>query len=1123
MPNQRWRGARTTSGLICIALVVIGGLGSAGAGAPEIRTDKDVYAPQEPITVDVRSAPGTDHDWITVVPEGTPIHRYRQTIYLKGKTTGSFAFHGLPAGQYEARLLVKRGSRSDLVAQYAFRVGEPPTAGVPAEGRTAASPSPSRPGSGGDAKTAPAGRLSPEMERLIGTWLAHTRCDTAGNRKLRPQQILLTVREGGAKSGEASAEVRGIDGTAGIALAVAFDGQSRRYRFTYVGWLPVGTGSRQKPYGLALAFRDQRDFLHGEIIGRTDCEPVVAGRLPSDNASPNPQGLLYKVAVNRVLTPLTKDDCATYARWLAGGDVFQVYGSASWFNSAVADGPAIRRVLGHDLGQWTDEDARKVGVIHGACHKLLKASADAALVELANHRKIWDNVPPPLSWAPSKYPDWWSDTYFALHRPLVMDILKAAQAGETERAAQPPGALAAAPPDAMGLVGEWRGYYRCKGRNEVFMRLTFAPAGGQFDVRFEFGPSLRTSHPFGVLGMTGTLAAGQVTLAPRAWITQPRGQIQPLGFEGRLAAGGRLIEGQVKGNPDCPDFSVTKREIVSAPVNPDGLLFHHLAKDKITATVEHCRAYAEWLVAGDEINLGDSSIFSGFRNPDTMRAVLGKDLYQWGTDDPAKMYDLARHCQALLRAQMNPEISDLVARIAAKKLVWAPNPLTTPRTGNTVSHWLRAEQLVMQNEQQKVLAAQNLVVAGALPPEVASVDRIDALAAEARKRTEGPVGHLSKPELEAYMAGLTAARGKVAVATAEAAAGAWKSHSPTYAALQQVETEYMSLRQLLESRKAGPGVSALDVAFRGEADRRADALWPEILRTTMDELRERAAADLSRFRELRDSQQRQAYLGRFHSPSTGDHYFADYQSALSRYRETVDRMVERSRSKLITWIDGLPASARANALLDAFSMEVFGTSAIPERHPAVRQAATEKKRAYNPDGYLRPDIVMALKRKQWSEVSLVGLDDLAYLTTSLRIISDSCPGAVPEGSTPLMGLALSLSQEAVARAMRGEVSGGEARRVVLLFMNNVMNRPGCRVNYYGRVIGCVSPEDHAATQEAIMTSGDAQFDMRTLLRAGCGLDGAGGFVQALIAYAGNRTAPSGSVPRDFWAWGAQRP
>lgn len=231
-------------------------------------------------------------------------------------------------------------------------------------------------------------------------------------------------------------------------------------------------------------------------------------------------------------------------------------------------------------------------------------------------------------------------------------------------------------------------------------------------------------------------------------------------------------------------------------------------------------------------------------------------------------------------------------------------------------------------------------------------------------------------------------------------------------------------------------------------------------------------------------------------------------------------MVERSKPQLLAWIDDLPPSDAANDLLDKFSEEVFGLPAIPERHPGLKQAATAKMHSYNPDRYLRPDIVMSLKRGQWSEVGLVGLEDLAYMATSLRIIKQLCPTVVPKGSPALMNFVWNMSQQAVRRILQGQVtSRQEAERAFFLLMNNVINQPGCRVDYFGNVVGCVSQQDHAAVQNFFMTSFEAQTDMKTLLRSGCGPDGANGYVQGLVAYAeGGRDLPPSPAVRDFWAW-----
>jgi hypothetical protein len=174
----------------------------------------------------------------------------------------------------------------------------------------------------------------------------------------------------------------------------------------------------------------------------------------------------------------------------------------------------------------------------------------------------------------------------------------------------------------------------------------------------------------------------------------------------------------------------------------------------ITADLEDCRAYAQWLAAGEEINLGTTYIFSDIRDAAGMRAALGKDQNQWGTDDSQKMLPLARYCQALLESQADAGINELLGRIKEKKLVWTPKPLDIPREdrpGQTTRQWLMAEQLVMVNAQQQELAARKLAEVDVFYAELASIDRIDVLDKEARNRNRGPFMYLSQQELTAYL------------------------------------------------------------------------------------------------------------------------------------------------------------------------------------------------------------------------------------------------------------------------------------------------------------------------------------------------------------------------------------
>ena len=1097
-----------------------------------IRTEKEVYAPKEEIVILFENMPGHSRDWVARAKSGAPDRRplggYR---YLKGASSGRTTLDGLGPGEYEIRAY--KGGSYEVLARFPFRVevtaarttddSDAETAARKISAETLSTTEQ-------ESRVSSSQPLQGEMQRLLGTWLGHTQCDIPGSGRDDYHKIFLRIHKDSTKPTGVGAQVRGISKIAGVNMDVTLSDDGRRYLFSYAGWLSSAGGVKRTPYSLSMAFLKDRDLLHGKVVANEfSCPIVVAGKLPDVNPSPNPQGLLYKVEINRVLEPFTEEECLGYGNWLASGELSRAYGSALVFNSAVGDSAAMRRVLGHDLAQWTDEDARKIRTIHWHCRKMLRESSNPVASNLINEEpRLWGGYPPPLHHAKTKYPDIWNDTFFILHRPLLAEIRRTWELIEEGLLEETEGTATAAMPDADGLAGEWRGYYQCEGGQEFFMRLTFGYGDKAMDVRLESGSGLKAIRPFSSLAMTGSFDAtsDRLTLKPLEWLIEPRGNISPLGLEGQLNRENQSIDGEVIGVPKCSSFSVVKRESTEKSVNPKGLLFHYLGRDMITAKVDDCRKYAQWLADGEEINIGGVFLFSSIRDNDAMRDVLGKDLNQWGEDDYRKFRPLSRHCKTLLESQMEPDIAVLLEQIKEKKLIWEPKPLSLPRSdkvGRTTSQWLMVEQLLMVNSRQQALAAKKLSEAENMQPEIGSIDRIDGLVKEAYKRLRGPLGYLSRQELDTYLAGLQAARIKTAVAIADATAKRWQSQPQTFDLLQHIENEYRDLRRLLEDREARRGVNRLAENFRHEAEQRADALWPATINTTVAELNDMAEADLSRFRELDDNRERKEYLMRFHSPVKGDSYYADYQSSESLYRGTVELMVERSEAQLLEWINDLPPSAGTNKLLEEFSLDVFGVNFIPERHSRLDQAVMAKIMEYNPQGYIRPDIIMSLKRGQWNEVGLVGLEDLAYLSTSLRTIKKICPGLVPEGSSTLMGFFWEFAQQAVGRILQGKVkSRQEAERAFFLLMNNLINQPGCRIDYFGNVIGCVSQQDHAAVQQFFMNSFEAQTDMRKMLSSGCEKGEAGDYVTGLLSYAaGGRDLPPSPQIVDFWKWSTE--
>lgn len=89
-----------------------------------VRTQKQVYKPNESIFVEYHEFPGNRTDWITIVPAGASDRTYREWHYTQGRRSGVLAFKGLPAGNYEARAYFNWGREGYTVrSRHSFQVG----------------------------------------------------------------------------------------------------------------------------------------------------------------------------------------------------------------------------------------------------------------------------------------------------------------------------------------------------------------------------------------------------------------------------------------------------------------------------------------------------------------------------------------------------------------------------------------------------------------------------------------------------------------------------------------------------------------------------------------------------------------------------------------------------------------------------------------------------------------------------------------------------------------------------------------------------------------------------------------------------------------------------------------
>ncbi len=71
---------------------------------PVLTLSKAVYAPYESIFVEYQGLPGNSTDWVGTYEAETGDRAYLQYFYTDGRTSGTMAFDGFPAGDYAVRL-----------------------------------------------------------------------------------------------------------------------------------------------------------------------------------------------------------------------------------------------------------------------------------------------------------------------------------------------------------------------------------------------------------------------------------------------------------------------------------------------------------------------------------------------------------------------------------------------------------------------------------------------------------------------------------------------------------------------------------------------------------------------------------------------------------------------------------------------------------------------------------------------------------------------------------------------------------------------------------------------------------------------------------------------------------
>ena len=137
-----------------------------------------------------------------------------------------------------------------------------------------------------------------------------------------------------------------------------------------------------------------------------------------------------------------------------------------------------------------------------------------------------------------------------------------------------------------------------------------------------------------------------------------------------------------------------------------------------------------------------------------------------------------------------------------------------------------------------------------------------------------------------------------------------------------------------------------------------------------------------------------------------DHARPFHSEYTKTYEKTRDSMVVKSIPVLVGWIDSLPPSITATKELENFNKRTFGNIRGKDTDPRFKRlydAIRKKKKAYNPERYIRPEIVISLQKEHWWEVKYAALNDMAYFMTTFKSINKRCPGVTTDGQKQVFG------------------------------------------------------------------------------------------------------------------------
>ncbi|RYG11426.1 MAG: hypothetical protein EON92_10575, partial [Burkholderiales bacterium] len=650
-----------------------------------------------------------------------------------------------------------------------------------------------------------------------------------------------------------------------------------------------------RPTGIFARLDQDRDLLTGTLPGWGDpgsnCTHFVLVRMLANARPDNPGGLLFVPPKQ-----LQVEQCRSYGTWLLNREPVEVRlpGLRFRLSPLLLEPDELWRVLGQDVGGWTDEHAKRQVALATTCRSLLGRQRDAESRQLAKavQRTTGGWLLAPLGESQEKRIASWTVAAVFTRLENIQALgktLAEANAGRFD----PP-----APPDGSRRL---YGYYECMG-GPVFLKLAINADGRSG--RMEFGSSMVRYYPSGVLEVTAVAQdSGGLRIDPAAWVVRPPVDGRtPITLEGRVDAATGEYSGQVLGVQDCTSFSLEPEPSRPNRIqNFDGLLFHVRGQRDHDLDAAGCRTYAEWLAGQTLLQFGNvATLSSAITDVDGMLRVLGKAPEHFRAGDSTTMNILAQVCRQLLTESMDAADRTLAARVQD----WAPAPLRSSLTNaGGYEHWLIAEQVALVARKQQQAMDEKLAMVAALPARPQSLQLADREREQTMRNTEGWLRLLSPDVRKQFEAQLIEARRGLEVRIAEVMAESFASVSSTYEAFEQLDEMLRGHQQTLQPYQAGAASTVLQEAYDAAAAERAGQLWAGFLAEAEATLSDKANAgyeafgDLARLTRIDDRLQRHA------KPLDA------LAQRLVAYRDrsqalTLD-MVRRSEVQLSQWVEQL--------------------------------------------------------------------------------------------------------------------------------------------------------------------------------------------------------------------------